>query len=311
MTTMKIDVVELGVADAQRKLIAGEFTSRQLTQAYLDRIAAIDRAGPTLNSVIELNPAALDDADRLDAERAAGKTRGPLHGIPVLLKDNIDIVGMVNSAGLVGARGQSPAAGRVPRRTATRRGCRDPRQNQLERMGQLPFGALDVRLEQPRRPDAQSVRARSQSMRFERGHRRRNRSESRNGRRRHRNRRQHHLSGGDQRTGRSETDRRSRESQRDHSDLGFSGHRRADGTHRRGRRGAAQCADVGRSDRSGRSRGQSPYRAGLPRVPERGRARGQTFRPCAQIARFQRRRRCRRRACRGDVDAPRAPSSST
>jgi amidase len=96
---MKIDVVELSVADAQHKLTAGEFTSRQLTQAYLDRIAAIDRAGPTLNSIIELNPSALDDADRLDAERAAGKTRGPLHGIAVLLKDNIDVTGMVNSAG--------------------------------------------------------------------------------------------------------------------------------------------------------------------------------------------------------------------
>jgi len=94
-----IDVVELGVADAQRALDRREYSSRELTQAYLERIAAIDRNGPTLNSVIELNAAALDDADRLDAERTRTGARGPLHGIPVLLKDNIDAVGMVNSAG--------------------------------------------------------------------------------------------------------------------------------------------------------------------------------------------------------------------
>ena len=94
-----IDVAELGVSDAQRKMAGGEVTSHELTQAYLDRIRAIDRQGPALNSVIELNPDALQDADRLDAERTAGKLRGPLHGIPVLLKDNIDVVGMVNSAG--------------------------------------------------------------------------------------------------------------------------------------------------------------------------------------------------------------------
>ncbi len=98
-TPVKIDVVELSITDAQHKMAAGEFTARQLTQAYLDRIQAVDRAGPALNSIIELNPAALDDADRLDAERASGRVRGPLHGIPILVKDNIDVAGMVNSAG--------------------------------------------------------------------------------------------------------------------------------------------------------------------------------------------------------------------
>ena len=103
-----IDVIELGVADAQHKLTAGEFTTRQLTQAYLDRIAAIDRAGPKLNSVIELNEDALAAADELDAERVAGKLRGPLHGIPVLVKDNIDVVGMVNSAGSLALANNRP-----------------------------------------------------------------------------------------------------------------------------------------------------------------------------------------------------------
>ncbi|MDE2408425.1 MAG: amidase [Xanthomonadaceae bacterium] len=90
---------EATVSGLQRKMTAGELSSHALVQAYLDRIAAIDKAGPALHAVIELNPDALKDADRLDAERKAGKLRGPLHGIPVLLKDNIDAVPMVNSAG--------------------------------------------------------------------------------------------------------------------------------------------------------------------------------------------------------------------
>jgi amidase len=97
--TPAFDVAELSATDAAAKMKAGELSSHDLTQAYLDRIARIDEAGPTLNSVIELNPDALKEADALDAERKAGKLRGPLHGIPVLLKDNIDVVGMANSAG--------------------------------------------------------------------------------------------------------------------------------------------------------------------------------------------------------------------
>ena len=86
----------------------GALSSHALTQAYLDRIAAIDDAGPTLNAVIETNPDALKDADALDAERKAGKLRGPLHGIPVLLKDNIDAVPMVNSAGSLALASHKP-----------------------------------------------------------------------------------------------------------------------------------------------------------------------------------------------------------
>ncbi len=90
-TTPVVDVVELSAVDARERMSAGTLTSHALNQAYLDRIAAIDASGPKLNSVIEINPAALADADARDAERAAGKIRGPLHGIPVLLKDNIDV----------------------------------------------------------------------------------------------------------------------------------------------------------------------------------------------------------------------------
>jgi amidase len=82
-------VVEASVADLQALMEAGTCTSRQLTQAYLERIETLDRSGPTLRSVLTTNPDALAIADALDAERAAGTVRGPLHGIPVLVKDNI------------------------------------------------------------------------------------------------------------------------------------------------------------------------------------------------------------------------------
>ena len=73
-----------------KRLSAGETNSHQIVQMYLDRIAAIDKSGPAINAVIELNPDALAIADKLDAERKRGNLRGPLHGIPVLIKDNID-----------------------------------------------------------------------------------------------------------------------------------------------------------------------------------------------------------------------------
>ena len=104
-----LDVAELSAVEARRRMDGGTLTARALTDAYLARIAAIDKAGPTLNSVIEVNPAAVADADRLDAERAAGKVRGSMHGIPVLLKDNIDAVGMVNSAGSLALADHRPS----------------------------------------------------------------------------------------------------------------------------------------------------------------------------------------------------------
>ncbi len=99
---------EATVAALQAQMASGALSSRTLTQAYLDRIAAIDDAGPTLNAVIETNPNALQDAEALDAERKAGKLRGSLHGIPVLLKDNIDAVPMVNSAGSLALAAHRP-----------------------------------------------------------------------------------------------------------------------------------------------------------------------------------------------------------
>jgi len=99
---------EADIAGLQARMADGTLDSHALTRAYLDRIAAIDDAGPRLNAVIELNPQALAEADARDAERKAGKPRGPLHGIPVLLKDNIDATPMVNSAGSLALAGHRP-----------------------------------------------------------------------------------------------------------------------------------------------------------------------------------------------------------
>jgi amidase len=84
------DVVEKSIGQLQADMAAGKVTSEGLVKAYRARIEAIDRAGPTLRSVIALNPHALADARALDKERREGRLRGPLHGVSVLLKDNIE-----------------------------------------------------------------------------------------------------------------------------------------------------------------------------------------------------------------------------
>ncbi len=81
---------EVTVMQLQQGYRQGRYSITGVVRSYLERIAAIDRGGPELNSVIRVNPDALKDAAELDAERKAGKIRGPLHGIPVILKDNID-----------------------------------------------------------------------------------------------------------------------------------------------------------------------------------------------------------------------------
>lgn len=83
-------LLEATVADLQQHMQSGKYTARALCELYLKRIAEVNAQGPTLRAVLETNPDALKLAETLDAERKAGKVRGPLHGIPVLLKDNID-----------------------------------------------------------------------------------------------------------------------------------------------------------------------------------------------------------------------------
>ncbi|MEO8051839.1 MAG: amidase [Acidobacteriota bacterium] len=94
-----VDLEELTTDDIQAGFQAGQFTAQSLTEAYLARIDAIDRGGPAINAVIELNPDALKMAAELDRERQAKGSRGPLHGVPVLVKDNIDTANMNTTAG--------------------------------------------------------------------------------------------------------------------------------------------------------------------------------------------------------------------
>ncbi len=99
---------EADVAGLQALMAAHELDSSTLTRAYLQRIALLDRSGPRLRAVIELNPAALKEADARDRERRAGRVRGPLHGIPVLVKDNIDARPMSTTAGSLAMTGYHP-----------------------------------------------------------------------------------------------------------------------------------------------------------------------------------------------------------
>jgi amidase len=100
---------ESTIADLQQRMQSGRETSRSLVEQYLARIEAIDRRGPALRSVLETNPDALAIADQLDAERKARGPRGPLHGIPILLKDNIATADkMMTTAGSLALAGTKP-----------------------------------------------------------------------------------------------------------------------------------------------------------------------------------------------------------
>ncbi|MFZ5657719.1 MAG: amidase [Pseudomonadota bacterium] len=100
---------DAGIEELSRLMAAGTLDSVTLTRAYLARIESIDRGGPMLRSVIATNPQALADAAALDAERRAGHVRGPLHGIPLLLKDNIDAMPMATTAGSLALAEHRPA----------------------------------------------------------------------------------------------------------------------------------------------------------------------------------------------------------
>ncbi len=96
------------IAELQGAMASGALTAEKLMQLCLARIEAYDRQGPKLHAVISLNPKAMDEAKALDAERKAGKVRGPLHGIPVVLKDNYDTVEMPTTGGSVILDGSIP-----------------------------------------------------------------------------------------------------------------------------------------------------------------------------------------------------------
>ena len=91
--TRPFEIVETSIDQVHAAYKSGKLTARQLVQAYLDRIHAYDQQGPKINAIITLNPKALEEADRLDAEYRSSGFAGPLHGIPVLVKDEIDTAG--------------------------------------------------------------------------------------------------------------------------------------------------------------------------------------------------------------------------
>jgi amidase len=94
-----LELEEITISELRAGYENGDFTIAQVTQAYLDRIEMIDRNGPSLNSVLTVNPNAMEMAEELDSEAQEGNFRGPLHGIPILLKDNINTSDMPTTAG--------------------------------------------------------------------------------------------------------------------------------------------------------------------------------------------------------------------
>ena len=104
------DLDEITVDQLQEKMKSGKLTARAVTERYLAHIEAVDKKGPAVNSVIEVNPDALNIADTLDKERKDKGVRGPLHGIPVFIKDNIDTADkMATTAGSLALVGSKPA----------------------------------------------------------------------------------------------------------------------------------------------------------------------------------------------------------
>ncbi|HEU0316727.1 MAG TPA: amidase family protein, partial [Solirubrobacteraceae bacterium] len=104
-----LDLENMSIAKAQAMMDAGELTAVQLTRAYINRINALNQRGPSLNAVRTLNPNALADAAVIDNERAHGIIRGPLEGVPMIVKDNIDVAGLPTTAGDVALANSIPS----------------------------------------------------------------------------------------------------------------------------------------------------------------------------------------------------------
>jgi amidase len=104
------DVVEKTILELQSAMASGKVTARELVEIYLARIAAYDKQGPALNAMVALNPQALAVAAALDSERKEGRVRGPLHGIPVVVKDNYETIEMPTTAGSIALAAFHPRA---------------------------------------------------------------------------------------------------------------------------------------------------------------------------------------------------------
>jgi len=128
-----VNIDEATLADIGAAFAEGRLTSRALTKAYLDRIEATNRRGPRLSAVLETNPRALEIAASLDAERRSRGPRGPLHGVPILIKDNVETADrMMTTAGSLALEGWYAPPRRTARGASARRRRRDSRQDQFE-----------------------------------------------------------------------------------------------------------------------------------------------------------------------------------
>jgi Asp-tRNA(Asn)/Glu-tRNA(Gln) amidotransferase A subunit family amidase len=105
---VNFDAFEMSIPELQAAMERGDMTSRELVEQYLERIEAFDQNGPKLNAMLYINPNALEQAVALDRERASSGARGPLHGIPLVLKDNYDTRDMPTTAGIIALAGFTP-----------------------------------------------------------------------------------------------------------------------------------------------------------------------------------------------------------
>ena len=106
---MTFRLQEATIEDIESALTARAISARELVDLYLHRIETLDRNGPSINSIISLNPAARDEAAKLDEALARSGPAGPLHGVPVILKDQIDAVGMPTTLGSILFKDYHPA----------------------------------------------------------------------------------------------------------------------------------------------------------------------------------------------------------
>ena len=134
IASAKFTLEEATIADVHRAFKSGELTAKKLVEMYLKRIEAYDQKGPKLNAVIYVNPKALEEAAALDAKFKKSGPVGPLHGIPVLLKDNVNTKDMPTTGGSQEPRGLRPPEGCHHHKAAARRGRHHHRQGEPARV---------------------------------------------------------------------------------------------------------------------------------------------------------------------------------
>ena len=156
--SMSIDPVSSSVAELRQAMADGGLTATALTRHFLERIEELN---PALHAVITVNHDAVAEAAASDDAWESGQPRGPLEGIPVLVKDNVQVAGMPTTAGLAGAAAGVPA-GCLHRLPAARGGRGDPGEGEPVGVGELPVDPLEQRLVVSRRAGQQPVRARQE-----------------------------------------------------------------------------------------------------------------------------------------------------